>query len=422
MRTLCVSFDGLSSTQKHKLNDCLFIGQSLDDDICISDPLPDHKKQSLPVLGESDLSCDLSRFDEQIFFHSYLRRFRNVGYIPYDLAWRDTALYIYSVVYTFFENREITKVIFSNIPHQFYDQIIEYEAHRREIPCYFLYQEIDGKTSEIFQLPTNQDETPFSRPKLVYGSMHGSTEFDPKNLYYMKMFESTSLMTKLKKQVIDFRKRVSNFSMAMDNPKGYLKKAKYINREKRKIAVFYLHMQPEQTTNRLARFWESPLKVLLDLKFILPDDWVIYVREHPNQITGYGRSFIMQEFIQRDSRIYWQDKDQRSDETLMISDLIVTNTGTVVREALQAGKNCLIYGHYPGNLTNGMIVRESINTGDDVEQFFKTEKEIKLTSGLIDFEDKFTLAKPSHRERYDTQDEYDRFIVECLNLLEDQKC
>jgi hypothetical protein len=114
---------------------------------------------------------------------------------------------------------------------------------------------------------------------------------------------------------------------------------------------FPLHMQPELTTTPLGGIYENQLYAIECIINLIPDNWKIFVKEHPAQFsTG-----TMDPMYWRDWSFFYK-RIQQIPQIVLISNKVDTNklienskfvstiTGTVGWEAILADKSVLYFG------------------------------------------------------------------------------
>ena len=148
----------------------------------------------------------------------------------------------------------------------------------------------------------------------------------------LKRFRNSLLYTKYLKS-----KSISNFDMSC------------------KFVYFALHLQPEMTTDTLGgRFYDQCLAIKL-LRQILPEDWVIAVKENPKQ-TWYMRSPEFFKRLETIPNVVLLDKSINTYDLIKNSQFVATISGTVGWEAITGGKHALVFGvawyrQFPGVTT-----------------------------------------------------------------------
>jgi hypothetical protein len=117
------------------------------------------------------------------------------------------------------------------------------------------------------------------------------------------------------------------------------------------FVYFPLHYQPELTTGVLGDVYENQLYAAECIAKLLPDDWKIYIKDHPAQgITqrnypNYWRtpSFFFSR-IQKNPKLILIDSSIDTNLLIQKSTFVATICGTVGWESLLSGKQVLIFG------------------------------------------------------------------------------
>jgi hypothetical protein len=157
-----------------------------------------------------------------------------------------------------------------------------------------------------------------------------------------------------------------------------------------KYVYFPLHLQPELTTSALGQVYEDQGYAIECLSSILPDDWKIFVKENPKQITQESAYPMPDQW--RDESLFFK-RMQNNPKVVLLRDNIDTNyllqycqfvatiTGTAGWEAIQDGKQALIFGNvwykdFPGVtiFSSSTTVQEILNkkfSREDVEEAFE---------------------------------------------------
>ncbi len=155
---------------------------------------------------------------------------------------------------------------------------------------------------------------------------------------------------------------------------------------------FPLHLQPEKTTSSWGGMFCDQLLAIERLSDLLPDGWVIYVKENPKQsFFMRGKFFYERLRCIKKARLV----PAYTDTYLLLnkSVFVATITGTVGWEAITGGKNVLIFGWgvwyktLPGvfQYTDDFTIQELLNYKIDhaeLERKF-TDLKAKMGNGVI---------------------------------------
>ena len=122
-----------------------------------------------------------------------------------------------------------------------------------------------------------------------------------------------------------------------------------------KYVYFPLHLQPEMTTDTLGGYYRDQLLAIEQLVRILPEGWMIYVKENPKQLFWMREKY----FFKRLSSLPQVRYVSRSVDTYRLMEhaqLVATITGTAGWEAISGGKPVIVFGHtwyknFPGVFT-----------------------------------------------------------------------
>lgn len=123
-----------------------------------------------------------------------------------------------------------------------------------------------------------------------------------------------------------------------------------------------LHYQPEGTTSPMAGVFVNQQIMIEMLSYYVPDNLMIFVKEHPNQnLRGEKNIDFFSEISKlRNVKIIPTNYSSNLLEKKCVA--VVTCTGTVAYEAAYIGKPVLLFGHY---LYNYMPNCYTINSNED---------------------------------------------------------
>lgn len=118
-----------------------------------------------------------------------------------------------------------------------------------------------------------------------------------------------------------------------------------------KFVYFSLHFQPERTSIPLAGVFENQALALEILSKAIPEDWKIYVKEHPRQLMApkcnarHYRSRKFYERIKSIPKVVLLNIEEENQELIRRAAVVATLTGSPGWEALLSGKPALIFGY-----------------------------------------------------------------------------
>lgn len=122
--------------------------------------------------------------------------------------------------------------------------------------------------------------------------------------------------------------------------------------------IFYaLHFDPEAATMARARF-SNQLMIIVQLSQNLPDGWVLYIKEHPDQFRLYQEGwwyflssihkFRTKEFYEEINKLHnvkLLKYDVKSEEIIKSANAISTINGSIALEAIFHKKPLILFGH-----------------------------------------------------------------------------
>ncbi len=169
---------------------------------------------------------------------------------------------------------------------------------------------------------------------------------------------------------------------------------------------FALHMQPEKTSIPMGGDYQNQILVIQMISKMIPKDWKLYVKEHPNQFNlkkapnSNFRSEFFYKSVQKLSNVEFISLDVSSKELINNSKIVASLTGTVGIEALKVGIPVICFGeayYLPCNSVFQIENLEDISMAIDLFQK-KSHEDVK--------KDFYEYLLYMHKENY---------IVECSN-------
>lgn len=121
---------------------------------------------------------------------------------------------------------------------------------------------------------------------------------------------------------------------------------------KKKI-LFTLHKQPEASIDVIGRYYENQLELIKNIWRILPEDYILVVKEHSNAIGDRGYDFYKQ--IKGLKGVFLVDNKADSYLLLDLCDAVFTVSGTIGYEAPLKGKKSFTFAPTFFNKLNGCV-------------------------------------------------------------------
>lgn len=139
----------------------------------------------------------------------------------------------------------------------------------------------------------------------------------------------------------------------------------------KKFVYFALHLQPELHTSTLGGIYNDQVLAIEKLSKILPKDFFIYVKEHPQQLFFQRDEYFFRRLKKLKNVKYISSKISTY-KLMSKAQFVSTITGTVAWEAVTGGKPSLIFGkawfrnlhgvfEYSDNLNINEIIDFNVN-------------------------------------------------------------
>ena len=333
-----------------------------------------------------------------------------------DMFWRNPSQYaithqeainLYNYFFDYFSNllerEKIELMLFYMFPHFGSDYLLSVIAKYKNIKMVLMYQSL---IPNRFQYVTSlEDYGKFNSSIVEFDYPYQKIEFGTKKVqFYMKniklkyrscnytlliklrryIFRSVGRMTLLGliKSYIDCLKFKYNYNRLKDNKIDTSKQSVY----------FPLQMQPEMTTSTLGGVYTDQLLAIEKISNIIPNDWIIYVKENPKQLEAHRGEFFFKR-LSLIKKAKYISKEVNSFDLIDNCQFVATVTGTAGWEALLAQKPSVIFGQtwyqefqgvikYRNNLTLEEILETKIDkkkVEEDYNNFIK-----KTANGVVD--------------------------------------
>ena len=146
----------------------------------------------------------------------------------------------------------------------------------------------------------------------------------------------------------------------------------------RPFVLVALHKQPEASIDVIGRYYEDQYTNIVNVWRILPDDWLVLIKEHTNAIGDRDLGFYRR--LTRLPNIHLVRENIDSHELIKRSQLVLTVSGTVAYEAALMGKPSLtlapvFFNRFPNcrhvglrDLASARDIHELIESSTDGEE------------------------------------------------------
>jgi hypothetical protein len=150
--------------------------------------------------------------------------------------------------------------------------------------------------------------------------------------------------------------------------------------DKVKYCTYFLHYQPEYTSNSLGKFYTDQQFLIKNIASSLPANTYLIVKEHPTMVGLRSHSFYQD--ITRNPNTILIDHAADSIELIKNSCIVFTIVGTPALEAMFIGKPAVMFGRYAFANTNlislctdfwslNEMIREKLNMSMDAPMIEK---------------------------------------------------
>lgn len=184
--------------------------------------------------------------------------------------------------------------------------------------------------------------------------------------------------------------------------KKYKKITHKFSSQNKKIIYFPFHFQPERSTDPEAGFYSDQINAALSLSKVVPDDYVIWIKEHPRQSPlefpnlkrYYYRELYDFEILSNLNNVRLLDINYPTSKILNKTKFVASCTGSVLWEALVKGIPAVRFGStWHDNCKSCYYFDEFLKNTISFDEISKIKKEkvienVKLF--LVEFE-KYTI-------------------------------
>jgi hypothetical protein len=285
--------------------------------------------------------------------------------------------------YEYFHARQISHIVFTAVPHQVFDFVLMKIAQKLSISIIIFSPEKAGKPRKVEEIKwvkknkTSMNKSTFfvsddiedigvwqlsARIKSVAESkllplIHG--EFLSSQLWDFKMSDSPTIRLPKKhhaimtvwKSFMRIPKTPSDVLGFISNSfRSYKQFSQHLrvspnSENRKKYVLFALAYQPEESTSPRASIFVEQRLAIKALSMVIPDNWQIRVREHPDQ---YGRR-------RPRSKEFWKDIEQIPNvirepltvsafDSLVNAEAIAGPSGSLCVEAWLRGIPVILFG------------------------------------------------------------------------------
>ena len=144
----------------------------------------------------------------------------------------------------------------------------------------------------------------------------------------------------------------------------YKKLANNVIHEKTRYATYFLHYQPEYTSDALGKFYQDQRRLIAIIAASLPADMMLVVKEHPTMI-GLRKPSYYKEILSANNVLM---VSHIIDSLKLISEgeIVFTIVGTPALEAMFIGKPAIIFGEYAFSNTNTISLCKDVTQLKDM--------------------------------------------------------
>ena len=273
-------------------------------------------------------------------------------------------------------DNKIELMIFHMLPHFGSDYLLSIIAEYMNIKMILTYQSL---IPNRFHYVTSLDDFgAFQTVKITFDHPSINIDFNTKKVqFYMKNID-----LKYKSCNYNLLNRIRQYlfrSLRSMTPLGIIKsycnclafksyyKSMALNKVdfNTKYIYFPLQMQPEMTTSTLGGIFTDQILALEKLSTIIPNDWLIYVKENPKQLEGHRGKYFF-ERLKLLPKARYISKEINSFDLIDNCQFVSTITGTAGWEAIISNKVCLIFGQAWYQNFNGIIKWHNNLTLEDI--------------------------------------------------------
>lgn len=351
--------------------------------------LNQHNKNALDekfIKENDDLESVFLKITDRLCFYPKPVKIRQLVYYELLLYWR-----------TFFETNSLNTIIFPRVPHLGYGNIVLHLAKKFGVNVWIVKETaLDNKTlietdfNKKIKVPTNYlTKETISQLREKLGNEFLSLVNFSSSLMDLNRSDNKMVIQQNKSDIISqlvnigtyknlfkiinhnpFKRSIQSF-LYLEKPitwfEFYFMLLKYYFKSKdllcfyqsltqfpsytSKFIYFPLHYQPERTSLPEGGIYEDMLLIVDLLAKSLPNDWQLYVKEHPYQFSRSDprlynfRSKYFYSKIASYDKVKLLAAETSTSKLIEKSQFVVTVTGSTGWEALMVGKPVMLFGH-----------------------------------------------------------------------------
>ena len=403
VKEICENFD-----VKYKIHTI----DELDKDYDLSD-LIINNFDFVPEYNQEAQKLFINFYNEN--FDTFTRMFIRRG--PNLLDYHELTNYFTIYYYCFYEiiqKNKIDLIIFNNFPHQGPDYVLYEIAKLINIKTILLTQTIfpnkyliisdvknfgsyinevkkidENKIKKIlsekdiyrnFTLELREDLKKRGLPLTTHDSIsrlsplyEDKTNNLIKKIFIFKYCKKKLLSLLIKFKLIHRKDNESIYQKNLSEKELNNDKVELLLKNNKKKVLIALHMQPEMSTSLLADEFDDQIRIIEKLyRNNFSEKFSIFVREHPAQ-SSYQRDEMFFKRLRSFRNIYFLNRDFPMQKILEKVDCVVTSSGTVVWEALNLGKKCLLFGNSWYSKLHGVLQINDKTSDEEISNFIEKD-------------------------------------------------
>lgn len=301
------------------------------------------------------------------------------------------AINLYNYFYDYFSDilhkQKIELLIFHMFPHFGSDYLLTVIAKHMGIKMILMYQSLIP--NRFFYIKDLNDFGKFETSNVEFYYPHQRVEFGVQKVqFYMKNIKLKykschyTLFQKLRRYLtrsvgrMTFLGILKSYSDCLGFKYYYASLKNEMIETGKKSVYFPLQMQPEMTTSTLGGIYTDQLLAIEKISNMIPDEWVIHVKENPKQLEGHRGKYFFKRLALL-PKVRYLSQEVNSFELIEASEFVATVSGTAGWEALLAKKPALVFGNTWYEGFQGVLKYHSRITLEDILKIKIDEKEVE---------------------------------------------